>query len=172
MIERRLIVYYSWIGSTKVVCEYVANQTGIPILRIEEANPRPLGKIMGAAMGSFFGVSSKLKPMDVDMSDVKTLILGSPVWAGKTPPAINAFLKKASLSKKDVWILMTMGEDKPPLEMITALASRIEKRGGTLKGLIPFRTHWEPETNQPITEEEIRETADRFIERAGLPVLE
>lgn len=172
MMERRLIAYYSWIGSTKVVCDYVANQTGIPIVRIEEVKPRPLGNIMGAAMGAFFGLHSRLKPMDFQMVDVKTLILGSPVWAGKTPPAINAFFKKASFSGKDVWILMTMGDDKPPLEMITALASRIERRGGTLKGLIPFRTHWDVETNVPITEDEIRAQADQFLIRAGLPIKE
>lgn len=172
MIERRLIVYYSWIGSTKVVCDYIAGQTGIPIVRIEEIKPRPLGKIMSAAMGAFFGIKSAIKPLGVSLADVQTLVIGMPIWAGKTPPAINAFLSKTSLKDKEVWIVTTMGSDKPALEWITSVASRIERKGGILKGLTPIQTHWEPEINLPITEEEIREKADQFIARAGFLILD
>jgi flavodoxin len=172
MIERRLIVYYSWIGSTKVVCEFIAKETGIPIVRIEEVKPRPFGKIMSAAMAAFFGARSAIKPLDRSLEDVTTLVIGMPIWAGKTPPAINAFFRKTAFKGKEVWIVTTMGSDKPALEWITSVAARIERKGGILKGLTPIQTHWEPETNLPISEEEIREKADQFIARAGFPVVD
>lgn len=172
MIERRAIVYYSWIGSTKVVSDYLSKQTGIPAVPIVEIKERPVGNIMRAAMGAFFCVRSALKPMDYRMEGVKTLMLASPVWAGKTPPAINTFLKKASFQDKDVYLVLTQGDDKPNLDLIARIATRIEKKGGTVKGRIHFQTHWDPQTNQPVAEEAIRPKADAWLAQIGVLVRE
>jgi hypothetical protein len=74
MQETKLIVYYSWVGSTRVVAQFIERQTSIKAVRIEEIKPRPLSKIMSAAMGAFFGSKSKLKTMDYEMQHIDTLL--------------------------------------------------------------------------------------------------
>jgi len=166
-LEKYLIAYYSWVGSTEVVAKYIAEKTNIPIVRIEEVKKRPLGSMMSAAMGAFFGTSTKLKPIDLEMEGVQTLILCAQVWAGKTAPAINTYLKKASFRGKQVWVVMTMGDDTPPLKTIESIAIRIAKKGGTVKGHFGIQTHWDPKTNVPITREEIEGVVDNWLLNEG-----
>lgn len=164
MQPSKLIVYYSWVGSTEVVANFLASQTNINTVRIEEVKPRPLSRIMFAAMGAFLGSRSKLKDMDFDMSEVDTLLLGAQVWAGKTSPAINTFLHKASFKNKKVWLFMTLGDNKPPVKVVQSIRRRIEKKGGILQSQVFFQTHWEPETNMPISHEEFEEKALAWLE--------
>jgi flavodoxin len=168
MQNSKLIVYYSWVGSTKVVAQFIARQTNIDLVSIEEVKPRPLRKIMSAAMGGFLGFKSKLKPMDYEMKHIDTLLLGAQIWAGKTAPAINTFLSKATFRNKKVWLFMTLGDEKLSVKVIESIKKRIEKKGGSFEGYVSFQTHWEPEVNLPITEEEIREKAVNWLKENNL----
>lgn len=168
MKNRSLIVYYSWIGSTEVVAKEIKRLTDFDIQRIEEKKNRTLGKIPGAAMGAFLGLKSSLKPMDFAMEGYGNIFLGAQVWAGKTPPAINQFLKKASLKDKKVWLFLTKGDEKVPQKVIDSITKRIEKKGGTVVDTISITTKWDPKTNIPIAVEEVQELVYDWLKRAGV----
>jgi len=100
-------------------------------------------------------LKSNLKPMDFAMEDYEAIFLGVQVWAGKTTPAINQFLKKASFQDKDVHLFITKADEKTPLKVIDSITKRIEKKGGTVRDSISITTKWDPKTNIPIAVEEV-----------------
>ena len=53
-------------------------------------------------MKAFFGMKSHIKLTKSDLTGVDTLIIASPVWAGKVPPYMNNYLN-----------LITGGKGKP-----------------------------------------------------------
>jgi flavodoxin len=101
------IVYYSWKGHTEKVAYALAKLLDAELVRIE---PVSEGGMMGKAMKAFFGMKSPIKPIKTDLSEVDTLILASPVWAGKVPPYVNMYLDSVTGgSGKPFHVIVEMG---------------------------------------------------------------
>lgn len=94
-------------------------------------------------------MKSRIKTMDFSLKDYDNIIFGCQVWAGKTTPAINAFLKMADFTDNKVWIVITMADVKPPQKSINSITKRIEKKGGTITGVFAQTAKWNPKTNIP-----------------------
>lgn len=167
MKNNSLIVFYSWTGNTEVVAKEIQRLTKFDMQRIEETKNRELAKIAGAAMGAVFGFKSKIKPMDFALEDYENIFLGAQVWAGKTPPAINSYLKKASFTNKKVWLFLTKGDEKVPQQVIKSITKRIEKRGGSVADSLSITTKWDPKTNIPIAREEVQGIVTDWLTREG-----
>lgn len=167
MKNSSLIVYYSWIGSTEVVAKEIQRLTGFDIQRIEEKKNRKIGKVAGAAMGAFLGLKSRIEPMDFALEEYENIFLGAQVWAGKTSPAINNYLKKASFKNKKVWLFLTKGDEKVPQQVIDSITKRIEKKGGTVVDSMSITTKWDPKVNRPIAREEVQEPVYDWLKKGG-----
>jgi flavodoxin len=140
MAGKGLIVYYSWTGNTEAVANEIKAQTSFDILRIDEMKERKNGSVAKAACSAFMGMKSRIKQMDFLMKDYDRVILGAQVWAGKTTPAVNAYLKKADFKGKKVWLFITKADDKVPQKIIDSITKRIENKGGTVMNSISFTT--------------------------------
>ena len=168
MKNSSLIVYYSWIGSTEVVAKEIQRLTGFDIQRIEEKKNRKLGNIAGAAMGAFLGLKSNIKPMDFALEEYENIFLGAQVWAGKTTPAINNYLKKALFKDKKVWLFLTKGDEKIPQQVIDSITKRIERKGGRVVDSISITTKWDPKVNTPIATEEVQKPIYDWLKKSGV----
>lgn len=164
MKGKTVIVYYTWIGSTKVVAEEIGKLTGFDVQEIKENKKRKLGSIMGPAFGAFIGMKSSIKHMDFELSGYDNILLGVQVWAGKTTPAINKYLKKASFKDKKVWFFTTQSDERPPDRFIDSIRERIEKKGGKLMDWFSFKTFWDPKTNIPVSRDDIADDIKDWIE--------
>ncbi len=151
-----IIVFYSWIGSTRVAAEEIGKLTGFPLSEIREAKERGKGRIMSAAMAAMTGLKSRILPQKVSLAPFSDVILGTPVWAGKTPPAVNAFLAGADLKGKRVWLFITQSDVDAPSKAAESVTRRVQARGGRVAGVVRFRTAWDPKTNVPVSAAEIR----------------
>jgi flavodoxin len=158
-----LIVYYSWVGNTEVVAKEIQKLTGSDIQKIEETKNRKFGNIAGGAMSAFLGLKSNIKPMDFTLASYENIFLGVQIWAGKTTPAINKYLSKACFKDKKVWLFITKGDEKEPQKFIESTTKRIEKKGGKVIDTISITTKWEPETNIPISPEEVESNIQEWI---------
>jgi len=167
MKTNSFIVYYSWVGNTEVVAKEIQRLTEFDIQRIEEIKERKLGKIPGAAMGAFFGLKSSLKPMDYSMKEYETIFLGVQVWAGKTTPAVNTFLKNASFQDKNVWLFITKADEKTPIKVIDSITKRIEKKGGNVRDSLSITTKWDPKTNIPIALKDVEGIIHEWLSTGG-----
>jgi len=83
------VVYYSWKGHTEKVAAALAKLLDAELVRIE---PVKDGSMAGKAMKAFFGLKSPIKPTKTDLTGVDTLVIASPVWAGKVPAYVNEYL--------------------------------------------------------------------------------
>ncbi len=134
-----LIVYYSLTGKTKLVAEAIAQSLNVDIRRVEDLKKRGvLGRLSGA-ISAARDTSGRIKPMDFDTHSYDLVFIGTPVWAFKPTPAINAFISKADFKNKKVILFVTMGSagDK---SAINAMSDAIKLKGGEIINSFAIRT--------------------------------
>lgn len=113
MKEETLIVYYSQArGNTKRVAEKIQKEKGFDIVRIDTIEPY---------VGSYEdiveqgqkevekGYKPAIKPLKVDLSCYKRIVIGTPTWWYTMTPAVLTFLTTYDLSKKTIIPFMTHG---------------------------------------------------------------
>ena len=127
---KTLVCYYSLEGNTKAAAERIADEIGADLLRLEpkEDVPKEGGKkfLVGGGMATF-GKGCELKPYDFDKEAYDKIILGTPVWAGKTVPAINQFLMENDISDKvyAVFTLSGSGNDKKCIKQLKKILPEV-----------------------------------------------
>jgi flavodoxin len=157
-----LVIYYSWLGNTKVVAEEILKLTGGDIVRIEETKERKTGAgFATAAMSAVFGMQSKLKSIDFEFEKYDHIFLGSQVWAGRSTPAINSFVKKANFRNKDVYLFITKADEKVPEKVIESLTKRIKKGGGKVVDSFSMTT----KIDQVILPSAVEDQVEAWIEK-------
>lgn len=146
-MENTIIIYYSWTGTTDLVAREIQDLTSFPIERIIETKGDKRS-MMNAAMGAFFSIRSKITPLTKDLDSYENILLGTPVWATKTPPAINTFLHKTKLKNKKIWIFMSKSADEEPITAMNSLKKRIENKGGKFIDVLYTKSFWSPEKQE------------------------
>ena len=128
------IVYYSRSGNTRFVAELLAGQKKGTLVPLEERGRRRglLGFLKSGYQAST-GRSSRLlgEPWE-HIKDCPSVYILTPVWAGKTSPAVNAFLEHADLQGKQVYIVTLQMDSahKGSDRVHQSLAERIRRCGG------------------------------------------
>jgi len=105
----------------------------VKVLGADTVKIEPLREcgMAGKALRALFGLCSGIRPVKTDLTGVDTLVIATPVWAGKVPPYVNRYLE-----------LLTGGAGKPfhvIVEMagsgdqsaIRAVRKRLEGKGLT-----------------------------------------
>ena len=102
-VQKTLIVYYSRTGNTKIACEALQKELGCDIIEIKDMKNRE-GRwgYYTAAFGSIFGTHTRIDPDTFDLAPYTTVIVGSPVWAGKPSAAIRTFIAENRFDGKRV----------------------------------------------------------------------
>ena len=135
---KNLVVYYSWKGNTEVAAKELSELIGGDLKRIEETKPR---KSFGmAACSAVFGLKSKIRPMDFSLNGYDSVFLGGPVWAGRSTPAVNAFLERADFSGKKVYLFVTQADEHEPQSVFQSLTQRVKLHGGEAAGCFFLQT--------------------------------
>ncbi len=109
---KTLILYYSYLGNTKRIAEMIRKELGGDIARIDTVVPYDgdYDKVVDQGQRETeAGYCPELKPLNVDLKDYDTVILGSPVWWYTFAPAMHSFLTQADLSGKTVYPFATNG---------------------------------------------------------------
>ena len=91
---KTMVIYYSYSGHTKLIAEKIAAEESADTVEIKDID-RP-GAFKAYTSGCFASLKAKtwpIAPIEADFSAYDRLILLSPIWAGRTPPAVNAFLE-------------------------------------------------------------------------------
>ena len=162
IMKNSLVVYYSWLGNTKVVAEEIVKHMGGDIIRIKENKERKNGAGLAAsALEAAIGMKSDLKPMDFEFEKYDHIFLGAQVWAGRSTPAINAFVKNANLHNKSIYLFITKANDKVPEKVISSLTERIRKKGGKVVDSFSITT----KMDQVISPEAVEDQVKAWIEK-------
>lgn len=135
---KALVVYYSFTGKTELVARAIAQTLNADMRKIEEVKKRkkPFVFLTGG-YEAIRGKSSEIKEMDFNL-DCDLLFLGTPVWAGRPTPAVNAFVSKADFRNKKVVLFVTMlGISGKATKILT---DAIESKGGKIIDSFSIKT--------------------------------
>ncbi len=126
-----LCVYYSWKGHTAKVAGQLADLLHVTPVRIEPARESAM---FVKAMKALLGMSSPIKPVKEDLSDIDVLVIASPVWAGKVPPYVNEYISRMSTCEgKRCYVLVEMGGSEPG-KAVSHLKGCLRKKGMMFAG--------------------------------------
>ncbi len=107
------IIYYSYEGFTKNICEKLYNDIeDSDIFQIEIENEKKLSGIKKFAWGGkqvIFKNKPKIKIEKIDYNSYDLFVLASPVWAGSYVPAFRSFIEdyKMKLKGKNIFLIAT-----------------------------------------------------------------
>jgi flavodoxin len=102
--NKKLVVYYSYTGHTKMIAESIKDQLNCDILEIEpeEAYSKNYDLVVNEEQNNTNSKTPKIKDIKIDLSKYDTIILGSPVWWYTLAPVIRTFLKENDLNGKKI----------------------------------------------------------------------
>ncbi len=139
---KSLVIYYSLTGKTKLVSEIIAEALDSALLEIEETSLRKLGHLtyLTGAFAAITNRGSKINPIDIDLEQIETIFIGSPIWASRPTPAINSFIYQTNFEGKSVIPFLTMGGDKSD-KALKNITTKIEKRRGQVISSFTIQTY-------------------------------
>jgi flavodoxin len=107
---KALVAYYSRTGMTKRVAEAIAKGLDADIEEIIDMKDRkgPKGYMI-ACKDAVTKQLTEIKNLEKDPSLYEIFIVGTPVWAFTTAPAIRTYLTKKKQSLKKVAFFCTLG---------------------------------------------------------------
>jgi menaquinone-dependent protoporphyrinogen IX oxidase len=105
-----LIACYSYTGNTLKVARHLQKELDAELTEIETVKDKwYLFKIWDALRGNIVPI----KPCITDLSNYDAVIICSPVWAGRTPAAVNEYLSLIKHAKdKSFAVLVTAGGNR------------------------------------------------------------
>ena len=109
---KKLVVYYSLSGNTKMIAEMIQTFWHTDIAKIKTTIPYPTNFDAIVEQGKdeverhYLPAIEKLK---VNISDYDTIIIGTPTWWYTMSPAVLAFLSQNNWSGKTVSLFQTHG---------------------------------------------------------------
>lgn len=105
MSGKKLVIYYSFEGSTAMVGKTIAESVGADILELKPVDEIKTHGFMKFVWGGKQAVMKKkpeLKPYDLDLSEYDLIFLGTPVWAGNMTPPMRSFLNNEEIKGKNI----------------------------------------------------------------------
>ena len=113
---KKLFIYYSFTGNGDEVAKKL-EEKGYEVRKVEEDYKMPKSFFMQMMSGGFragMGVKGKLKEYNNDVSNYDEVVIGSPIWNGRFPPATNGILAETDLSNKAVKFVLYSGSGEGP----------------------------------------------------------
>lgn len=107
-----LVVYFSFDGNTKFIAEKVAETIGAEIMELKTDKKYPtegFKKYFWGGKSVIFGEKPKLTNESIDLSQYKTIIIGTPVWAGSYTPLVKSFISQYKIKDKQIALFASHG---------------------------------------------------------------
>ena len=110
---KKLIIYYSYSGNTERIARMIKDKIGdADVARIETQQPYTGDYDSVVEQGkreTESGYSPEIKPLNINLDDYDTIIIGTPVWWYTFAPAVKTFLESSDLADKTVYPFATNG---------------------------------------------------------------
>lgn len=103
--SKKLVVYYSYTGNTKMIAEQIQKKLECDILEIKPVVPYSTDyqTVVDEEQNNESAKKTpEIEKIDVDLSKYDEIIIGSPVWWYTIAPVIRTFLKENDLSGKTI----------------------------------------------------------------------
>lgn len=133
-----VVVYYSRSNNTKTGALYIAGKLGAEIIELVETDRRKgLAGFIKSGYQAVSGKASKLlgEPWK-EASQYNSIYLMTPIWGGKTTPAMNTFLKEADFQGREVRVITFQADEKGAgsKNIHESIRQDVESHGGVFLG--------------------------------------
>lgn len=123
MNSKKIVVYFSYTGNTRMIAEKIKDKTYCDILELKPVEPYSddydsvVNDEHNSEKNNYI---PKIQEIDVDLSNYDEIILGTPVWWYRPVPVVRTFLMQNDLSGKTIkpfatnagWLGRTFSEIK------------------------------------------------------------
>lgn len=102
---RKIVVYYSFEGDTKVIGDAIAEEIGADILELKLLREVKKKEYMKTYIGPkqvLMKTAPILRSFNIDPQDYDLIIIGTPIWGGTFAPAIRTFLTLEKFNDKKI----------------------------------------------------------------------
>jgi flavodoxin len=128
------IIYYSYSGITRGIAEKIQKACGGDLIEVK--SKEHYSKLTAYTLGSYRAMKMECDPIEpetIDVSPSDLIVIGTPVWAFKATPAINAAIAalKGCNGKKAVIFATCGGSAKDTLPI---MKKALEAKGVTVVG--------------------------------------
>lgn len=109
---KSIVIYYSYGGNTRRIAEKIQKELGADVAEIETIKPYTgsYNDVVDQGQQEVnSGFMPEIKPLEIDLEQYDTVILGTPVWWYTFAPAMKTFLNSGDLSGKKVYPFATNG---------------------------------------------------------------
>jgi len=133
---RACVIYYSYSGITRGIAEDIRNASGCDL--IEVRTKVPYSSFTAYTTGVLRARNMSCDPIEPDTIDVSGydfLIIGTPVWAWRPAPAINAAVKALRGCDGKMAVIFTTCSDHPG-EAPELLNDALEERGVKVMAMV------------------------------------
>ena len=107
---KSIIIYYSYGGNTRIIAEAIHEQKGYDMVEIKPVIPytNDYQKLVDEEENKMHQEEMvEIEPININLSDYDTIILGTPVWWYTFAPIVHTFLTKYDLTNKKVMPVIT-----------------------------------------------------------------
>jgi DNA-binding transcriptional ArsR family regulator/flavodoxin len=126
---RACVVFYSYSGITRGVAEGIRDASGCDLIEVKTKNPYSSFSVYTAGvLHSRKGACDPIEPEVIDVSGYDFLIIGTPVWAWKPSPAINAAVRALKGCEGKMAVIFTTCSTQPG-EALPLLSKALSDRG-------------------------------------------
>lgn len=104
-MNKKLVVFFSYTGNTKMIAGMIKDKLNCDILEIETVIPYSTDYqtvVDEEQNNEGSNVLPEIKDINIDLNNYDEIIIGTPVWWYNAAPAIRKFLTKYDLSGKRV----------------------------------------------------------------------
>lgn len=104
-MNKKLVVFFSYTGNTKMIAGMIKDKLNCDILEIETVIPYSTDYqtvVDEEQNNEGSKVLPEIKDINIDLNNYDEIIIGTPVWWYNAAPAVRKFLTKYDLSDKTV----------------------------------------------------------------------
>jgi flavodoxin len=135
------IIYHSYSGNTRSVADKVHAACGGDLVEVKLTSD--YSRLTVYTLGCYRAMKGMCDPIEqkaIDIAAADVIIIGTPVWAGKATPAINAAVAALEGCKgKNAVIFATCGKNGG--ETLPIIKNDLETKGVTVRGEFVFDRH-------------------------------
>ena len=112
MSKKKLVLFYSWSGTTRRVAKSIAAKAGADLVELQPTVPYPDNyntTVTQAKKEIQNKYDPPLKPVSIDLNDYDVIYLGTPNWWSSIAPPVVSFLHKVMPADKTIAPFCTHG---------------------------------------------------------------
>lgn len=131
-------IYNSYSGNTRAIAEYVQNSCGGNLVEVtsKEYSSRLTAYTIGRYR-AMKGICDPIEPAAISVASEDIIVIGTPVWAGRATPAINAAVAALEdCQGKPAVVFATCGGKEG--DTLRVLHKALEAKGMVVAGTFAF----------------------------------